>query len=174
MTTNKISLFYIGLDAVLIIVSIAFGGYWLLNTQIAFICSMLIVLGSFFSYKKLVEKKIEDGHRGEERALLDKIDDKYELYDADEETLNEDLSAEEFKEIYKQERKKVGGAKKSLSNMFSSWSGALGVFRLFAYFILFVSVLVLIRKELFEPIAFLVGLGVVPMASLLLSFGIKN
>lgn len=173
MTTNKIAFIYLALNVLLIIVSLILGGLWLINTQVAFICSMLIIFASFYSYKGLINKKIEDGDRGDDRDLLDKIDDKFELHEEDElanEFQDDSISKEEFKEIYKEERSKTGGVKRSFSNLGKSWSGALGVFRLLAYGFLFVAILVLIRKEFFEPIAFLVGLSVVPLATMIVGF----
>jgi len=158
MMKIRLSFVYIFADVVLIIFSFFMGGLWLINTQVAFICSMLIVFASFLSYKGMIEKRLESGDLGDDRDLLDQIDDKYELFD-DEKEIAQDLSAEEFKELYKEERAKLGGAKRSFFNLVKSWSGALSIFRLLSYGILFVAILFLIRKELFEPIAFLVGIG---------------
>jgi hypothetical protein len=145
------------------------GNLWLLNTQVAFISSLLIVLASFFSYKNMVDKRLLDGDAGDDRDVLDSIDDKYELYDE-----KEEASVIEFKEIYKQERKKSSEVKKSLVNLFKSWSGALSVFRIISYGVLFVALLVLIKQGLFEPIAFLVGVSGIPIASLFVSFMMKD
>lgn len=171
MTTNKIAFIYLFVDIALILVSLVFGGYWLINTQIAFICSMLIVFASFYSYKGMIEKRLEEGDSGDDRDLLDTIDDKHELFEQEQAS---DLTAQEFKEIYKTERKKIGGLKKSFSNLFKSWSGALGILRLFAYFILFIAIMVMIRKEVFEAIPFLIGLGIIPLCSMLLGFFIRD
>jgi len=173
MTTNRISLVYLFTDLILILFSLFMGGLWLINTQVAFICSMLIVFASFYSYKGMIEKRLESGDLGDDRDLLDKIDDEFELYD-EETKIAQDLSAEEFKELYKEERAKLGGTKRSFFNLVKSWSGALSIFRLLSYGFLFVAMLFLIRKEVFEPIAFLVGIGFVPIASLLVSFFIKD
>lgn len=171
MTTKiKISIAYIVTDLFLIIVSLFMGNLWIINTQVAFICSMLIVFASFFSYKSMVDKRLHAGDIGDDRDLLDSIDDKYELYDDD---ANE-ISNEEFKKVYKEERAKTTGIKKSFINLLQSWSGALSLFRIISYGILFISILLLIKKELFEPIAFLVGIGAIPVSSLLISFLIKN
>ncbi|PID47241.1 MAG: hypothetical protein CR967_04895 [Proteobacteria bacterium] len=44
-------------DIFLIGISLYKGGFWIINTQIAFIASMLIVLSSFYSYKKMIDAK---------------------------------------------------------------------------------------------------------------------
>ena len=57
------------------------GDLLLINTQVAFVCSMIIIFASFFSYKDMIEKRLENGEIPEERDELDKIDDKYGLFD---------------------------------------------------------------------------------------------
>ncbi len=46
---------YLVFDGLLILFSLYMGGVWLLNTQIAFIGSMLVVFSSFLGYKNLVQ-----------------------------------------------------------------------------------------------------------------------
>lgn len=169
---NKIALIYLSVDGALIALSMYMGGAWLLNTQVAFICSMLVVFASFYSYKGMIAKKLENMEISQERDLLDKIDDKHELFE--EEEAQDLMSEEEFKEFYKEERAKLSGTKKSFSNLFKSWSGALGIFRLLAYVVLFISVLVLIKNEFFEPIAFIFGISALPLATVILSSLEKN
>lgn len=166
---NKILSIYLICDMVLIALSLYIGGAWLLNTQVAFICSMLIVFGSFYSYKSMVEQKLHKGDFGDDRDLLDSIDDKHELFE-ESESKTEEISAQEFKKIYKEERARLGGTKRSFANLFKSWSGALGIFRILAYVVLFISILVLIRKGFFDPLAFIVGISVLPLATTILSY----
>jgi hypothetical protein len=150
------------------------GGLWLINTQVAFISSLLVIFASFLSYKGMIEKKLENGEIGEERDLLDKIDDKYELFEESEMKEEKELSKEEFVKIYKQERKKSSGIKQSLANLFKSGRGVFNPFRLGAYAFLCLAMLFLIRQELFSAIPFLVGIGAIPLASLLLGFTLKD
>lgn len=104
---------------------------------------------------------------------LDKIDDKYGLFE--EENIEErPASKEESKEIYKQERQKRANGKKSAANLMSSWGGALSIYRILSYMILFIVIVTFIKKDIFEPIAFLVGLAVVPVSSLFLVFVLKD
>ena len=71
MMMNKIGLVYLLADIFLIVISLFMGGLWLINTQVAFISSMLVIFASFFSYKGMVEKRLEDGDIPKERELLD-------------------------------------------------------------------------------------------------------
>lgn len=54
----------------------------------------------------------------------------------------------------------------SWQNLANSARGALASWRFIAYIFLFVAIIVLIRKEIFEPIAFIFGVSVLPLATL--------
>lgn len=174
MMNNKVGLVYLVADLFLIVLSLYMGGLWLINTQVAFISSMLVVFASFFSYKGMIEKRLEEGDIPKERELLDKIDDKFELFEDEEQIKADELSQEEFVKLYKEERKKRGGFKMTLSNLFKSGRGIFNPIRLLAYAFLVISMLVLIRQELFEAIPFLVGISAIPLASLAFGYTLKN
>lgn len=48
---------YVIFDVLLILISLFMGGFWLINTQVAFICSMLIIFASFYGFQKAVNAK---------------------------------------------------------------------------------------------------------------------
>lgn len=48
---------YVIFDVLLILISLFMGGFWLINTQVAFIASMLIIFASFYSFQKAVNTK---------------------------------------------------------------------------------------------------------------------
>jgi hypothetical protein len=166
---NKVAFIYFIADIILICISFFLGGTWLLNTQVAFICSILIVFASFISYKGMVEKKLDAGDFEEPRDLIDEIGDPHELFEEEKEK-EKTLNKEEFQEIYRQEREKQKKSKKTFKNLFQSWSGALGIYRLLAYVLLFLAILILIRKGYFNPIAFIVGVSALPLATIISSF----
>lgn len=167
-TTSKLSFVYIGASVFLILLSLLMGGLWLINTQVAFICSMIIIFASFLSYKGMIEKRLENGEIPDEVDELDKIDDKFGLFNENEDLEAEELSKEEFVKLYKQERKNSSSIKQTFSNLFKSASGVFNPFRLIAYAFLCVAMLFLIRNNLFSAIPFLVGVGAVPASSLVL------
>jgi len=173
-TKTKVSFVYIGASIFLILLSSVMGGLWLINTQVAFICSMVIVFASFLSYKGMIEKRLENGEIPEDRDELDAIDDKYGLFDKDENMQDQELSKEEFVKLYKQERKKSSNIKQTFSNLFKSGKGVFNPFRLIAYACLYIAMLVLIKNELFSAIPFLVGVGAVPVSSIVLGFFVKS
>lgn len=146
-------------DSVVILFSLWMGGLWLLNTQAAFICSLLITMATFISYQKLVERRVEAGAFAEEKDVLKRYEDPHDLYDEEE--------TEKSVESEVQEPQKLG-FKESFRNLTQSYKGALSPYRLGAYGVLFLMILFLIQHDTFEPIAFFVGLSVVPIGSLLL------
>jgi len=171
---SKISFVYLGASVFLILLSLFMGGKWLINTQVSFICSMIVVFASFLSYKGMIEKRLEDGAIPEEIDELDKIDDKFGLFRDDEDIEAKELSKEEFVKLYKEERKKSAGIKQTFSNLFKSGKGVFNPFRLIAYALLCVAMLFLIRNELFSAIPFLVGIGAVPVSSLVLGLFLRE
>ncbi len=124
---------YLILDAILILVSFFMGGVWLINTQMAFISSMLILFSSFYSYKSLVKNT------------------------------NLNFSKDDFDGDDKDIIKKT----KKITNTFKS---ALSPFRLLSYGFLILSFLILNKHELLNIRAFFIGLGVLPIGSLILGF----
>ncbi len=172
--TSKISFVYLGASIFLILLSLFMGGEWLINTQVAFICSMIIIFASFLSYKGMIDRSIENGEIPDEVDELDKIDDKFGLFREDENMEAKELSKEEFVKLYKQERKRGVGIKQTFSNLFKSGRGVFNPFRLIAYAFLCVAMLFLIRNELFSAIPFLVGVGAVPISSLVLGLFLRK
>jgi hypothetical protein len=171
---SKVSFVYFGASRFLILLSLLMGGKWLINTQVAFICSMIIIFASFLSYKGMIEKRLEEGAIPEEVDELDKIDDKFGLFREDEDFEAKELSKEEFVKLYKEERKKSSGIKQTFSNLFKSGKGVFNPFRLIAYALLCIAMLFLIRNELFSAIPFLVGIGAVPVSSIVLGLFLRD
>jgi hypothetical protein len=156
---KKIVFSYLFADLALILLSIWQGSSWLINTQIAFFSSLVVTLASFFSYKKMVSSKTEAFEASDERDEIDKIDDKFELFTDTE----EDKKEEDFKEIFKKEKKLV--SRVSFSNLKNSYKGALSLYRLAAYLFLAVGFLYLQRHGILNIMPYFLGLFVVPFVS---------
>ena len=77
-----------------------------INIHIAFLSSFLIIIGSTYAYRKMINTQLEADIINEERDLLDTIEDPHELYD---DTAINDSPIDELdlKEIVKQEKKKI-------------------------------------------------------------------
>ncbi len=160
MKNNNISFSFLIIDALVIIFSIFMGKLWLLNTQVAFVCSALITLASFYSYKKSINKRIDMGDNGVYKDNYDDLEDPYNLFDDEDEQ--------------KQDKKRDGAVTYAIKGFASGIGGALNIYRLVAYGILIVAFLYLSRHNLFNPIAFFLGLSVVPIASMFSTLNEKS
>jgi len=140
---------------------------WVLNTQVAFFASLFITLASFLSYKKNVDNRLssfekKDGYKTlEDRDKIDELDDPFDLYSEYEQIPEEELTTEKIKEIIGDEKAKL--KKHSIKNAFSSMGGFVSIYRVFAYGFLVFSFFALNNNGIFLAIAFLIGLGVVPL-----------
>ena len=144
--------FYVLADVLVLVLSILQGGQWLLNTQVAFGCSLLITLASFKSYNNLVNSGLKTG------AIPD---DKFEKYYAEDE---EDEKHEAQSEEAPKPEVKMG-FKQTLQNLSLSTKSVFSLYRIVSYGVLFLAVMVLIRHQSLDAIAFFVGLSIVPVSS---------
>jgi len=157
-TTSRLLRFYLLGDLLVILLSLIQGGEWLLNTQIAFVCSLLITLASFRSYHTFVTRRVDAG-------LIP--DDKFDKYYED------DQEEDDEKENVTPRVAKVG-FKQSFQNLALSYKSALSLYRILSYGVLFLAVLFLIRHDNLDAIAFFVGLSVVPLSSFLSVLFVKK
>ena len=137
MKFKNLAIFYLILDLLLIAITSAFGEVELLNSQVAFISSTLILFASYLGYKNRVKN----------RSINYELSDKeLEIFEDDENTgydKNSDKNSIKFRKI------DILGAFKPL--------------RLISYLILIVAFFALLRAGIFEPISFLVGLALMPL-----------
>ncbi|MCG3694327.1 hypothetical protein L5F21_02430 [Aliarcobacter butzleri] len=167
----KFAKVFIFLDLCIFIYALVFQNkLWLLNTQIAFISSLLITIASFVSYKKNIQNRLSNFDyskisKGEDRDKIDEIDDPYDLYTEYEEIPENELTAEKIKEIINDEKSKV--KRNSVKNTIFSASGFLSIYRISGYIILIFGFFVLNNNKIFMPIAFIIGLGIVPFGVLI-------
>ena len=124
-----------------------------INAQVAFLSSLFILLGSMYSYKRLVEKRVENGLYSEDRDELDKIDDPYDLYDE-----KEELQTEDIKAVIKEERKKLKGG--NLKNTKIAASATMSFFRLVPYLFLVFGFIGLQNNKNLEILPYLLFLSV--------------
>jgi hypothetical protein len=167
MSIKKLIFIFIVVDIFVLAFSFFKGTNFLLSSQAGFISSLLVTLASFQGYKKMVEHKISIGDiPKEDRDELDKIDDKFDLYDEGKEEVEEI----DFKEIVAQERAKIKGFKNSVVNTKKSFFAIISPFRIFAYLVLVASFLYLNTHHLLDIFGFLVGISVVSLVSLVAGF----
>lgn len=162
---------FIILDLCLAIYALVFqNSFWLLNTQVAFISSLFITIASFLSYRRNVNGRLSNldlskTPKGEDRDKIDEIDDPYDLYTEYEAVPQEELTTQKIREIIQDEKSKI--KKNSFKNTLFSAGGFLSIYRILGYATLVFGFFALNNNKIFIPIAFIVGLAVVPIGTLL-------
>jgi len=165
MSIRKYLLYFASADSFLVAGGVLKGSNFLISSQLGFISSLLITLSSYYSYKKMVEHKVSIGDiPKDDRDELDKIDDRFELYDDSED------EKKDFKEIIKEERKKLKGFKRSAKNLKRSFFAFISPYRLFSYLFLILSFLYLNKHHLLDIFGFVLGISVVSIVALLVGF----
>ena len=166
----KFSKVFILLDFCIILYSLFFQNkFWLLNTQVAFVSSLFIVVASFLSYRKNIQNRLSNLDLTQinedfDRDKMDEIDDPYDLYTQYDEIPENELTTEKIKEILNDEKSKV--KRNSFKNTLFSASGFLSIYRILGYGILIFGFFALNNNKIFLPIAFIIGLGIVPIGIL--------
>ncbi|MCT7546023.1 hypothetical protein N5T80_06800 [Aliarcobacter cryaerophilus] len=150
---------------------------WLLNLQIAFFASLLVTLASFLSYKKNIQNRLENLDKNhisssEERDKIDEIDDPFDLYSEYKEVPESELTPEKIKEIIDEEKSRV--KQNSLKNTLFSATGFLSIYRIFGYGFLIFGFFALNNNKILIPLAFIIGLSIVPIGVLFTKIFLKN
>ena len=167
---QKFAKVFILLDFCIILYYLFFQNkFWLLNTQVAFISSLFIIIASFLSYRKNIQNRLSNLdlsqiNEGIDRDKIDEIDDPYDLYTQYKEIPEDELTTEKIKEIINYEKSKV--KRNSFKNIIFSASGFLSIYRILGYGILIFGFFALNNNKVFLPIAFIIGLGIVPIGIL--------
>lgn len=140
----------------------------LLNTQVAALSAALVAAGSFMGYRHAIKEQVEnlEGGVADEQDLLDKIDDTYELFEEEEEINEAELSSEEIKTIFNEEKAKVK-QKSSVKNVVRSYKGIFSPFRLFAYGFLVFGFFWLEGNANLLILPYLLGLSLLPATAVL-------
>lgn len=126
-----------------------------INTQVAFLSSLFVILGSSYAYKKMVNNQIETKKYEDKRDFLDEVEDPHGLYD--DEPINEAPVEElNLKEIVKEEKAKI----KTLStdSMKHGVRGASSLLRLVPYLFLVVGFIGLQNNGILEIMIYLPSL----------------
>ena len=167
----KFAKVFIFLDLCIFIYALIFQNkLWLLNTQVAFFPFLFITIASFISYKKNIQNRLSNldlsqTSKNEDRDKIDEIDDPYDLYSEYEDIPESELTPEKIKEIINDEKSKV--KRNSVKNTIFSASGFLSIYRILGYCLLIFGFFALNNNKIFIPIAFIIGLGIVPLGVLI-------
>ncbi|MCD4758480.1 MAG: hypothetical protein K8R39_09420 [Arcobacteraceae bacterium] len=171
MNFNTLKILFI-VDLIVVLFCVILGQFqWLLNTQLAFISSVLVTIGSYYGYKKNVDSRVEDHVNDDDNYdELDKMDDKYDLYSPEVETIEqkEQYSKEEIKEAMKPIKQNY------FANFKSGFSGMASFYRLSGYIFLIICFFFLNNNGYLHIWSYMFGFLIVPVASLVLSLYSKS
>ncbi len=166
----KFAKVFIFLDLCIVFYALIFqNSLWFLNSQVAFISSLFITIATFLSYKRNIQNRISNlditqANQSFDRDKIDEIDDPYDLYTEYEEIPESELTPEKIKEIINDEKSKV--KKNTFKNTLFSAGGFLSIYRILGYGVLVFGFFALNNNGIFLPLAFIIGLGIVPLGVL--------
>ena len=146
-----------GIDIVIILFCAVSGRMdWLYNTQIGYLSSALVLGASMFSYSQMVYRRLEEGDivLNDDRDMLDKIEDPYDLYS--EETFLDDVQA--LKNTIKEEKQKMKQERRSLLQTLKDSKASLSFVRLGAYLLLFAGFFYLSSNRILHIPSYLLAL----------------
>ncbi len=150
------------IDITVLLISIIFFDIKIVySTQIGFISSSLVMIGSMMSYSRMVNTSVAQNitMMNDSRDVIDKLEDPYDLYD--EEVIEEE--GKDFGEIVKEEKKKLKENKRTLSQTMKDSKAAFSFYRLGAYALLVLGFLYLNRHDLLDVISYIFALSIPPI-----------
>jgi hypothetical protein len=137
---------FIAMEIVLITFCLYFGGVWFINTQTGFLSSLLIVIGSFLGYRKLIKTKATEDFSSDE--FMEKIEDPYGVWDDDKSS-------------------KISSVKIAAKDIKATAHGFLSLYRVASYILFCILFLILVKSELFSFIPFIAGVSFIPLGVLI-------
>ena len=155
-----------GMDILLLVFAQMQGGHWVVNTQVAFVTSALVMGASMLSYARMVRRRLESGAipDWDDRDVIDRLDDPHDLYNEtdgeDVSPVQEELSAAEIKAAIAEEKKRLKAQHRSPMALLRDSRPFMSLYRLIAYGLLLFGFFYLQGNRLFEPLPYLIGLGV--------------
>jgi len=140
-----------------VVISIFFDIKFLYPYEIGFISSMLVMLASLSSYRRMVNTKVELGivTLDDSVDVIDKLEDPYDLYSEEVTEVDEEV---DLKEVVKEERERFKKSR-SLSQTLKDTKGALSPYRLGAYGLLILGFFYLNRHGLLHIWTYIIALG---------------
>jgi len=144
---------------------------WLLNSQIAFVSSSLIMFASIISYRNMVQARLDMGMvvADDNRDTLDKIEDPFDLYSEDKKSLpKEELKKElkeekSLKEVVVEEKKNLKKNRRSIWQTAKDSKAALSFYRLGAYAVLIFGFFYLNNNKILDISSYLFALALPPV-----------
>ena len=143
---------------------------WLLNTQIAFLSSLMVTVGSYLGYQKNVQNRAQEHINDDTYDEIDKMDDKYDLYspEAPQEEIIENPTKEEIKEAMKPIKQN------HFANFKSGLGGMASLYRIFGYVGLIIGFFYLRNNDFLHIYSYILGFLIVPISALLISVFLRK
>ena len=161
---KKVLLALVFIDVLIIIfIYLWKGEIWLINSQIAFISSSLIMLASMQSYKNMVSKALDTGAVTDDgRDTLDKLEDPYDLYDEEKVNVGDD-DHRTLVEVVKEERANLKKGRRSVWETTKDAKASFSFYRLSGYALLVFGFFYLNSNDFLLLTPYLVFLSIPPI-----------
>jgi len=132
----------------------------LINFEVGFFSGALVLAASTFGYWQMVSGSSKSSPHHDLPDIVDQIDDRYGLWEEDQETPTQDVKA-----ILQEEKQRLKKQRRSFKEFLKTTKPALSIYRIVAYGILVTGILTLISYEIFAPVTYLIGAGLAPLAT---------
>jgi hypothetical protein len=134
---------------------------WLINSQIGFITSSLIMFASIISYRNMVQSRVDAGFvvAEDNRDTIEKIEDPYDLYDE----CSQPDKKKSMQEIVKEEKENLKKNRRSIWQITKDSKAALSFYRLGAYVMLILGFFYLNNNKILDISSYLFALAVPPV-----------
>lgn len=147
----------------LLLIQLILLGIWLvsfelfINAEVAFFSSLAVILGSMYSYYRLVNTRLQnEGASNDE--LLENIDDPYDLYDEESsDTEAVDVEEVDIKTMIREEKKRLRA--NTGKNVKSAAPAMVSFYRMIPYMLLVLGFIGLKNNNLLSLWPYLIGLG---------------
>ena len=127
------------------------------NAEVAFVSAFLILMGSMYSYRRLVQRNLESEIAMHQADLVEKIDDPYDLYG---EAETPEADERPLKEVIKEEKARLKASKATVKNTAKSTPALFSLYRIVPYGILVLGFIALKNNNMLLLWYFLPGLAV--------------
>lgn len=154
MVRKAISIFFVVQGVIVTTFIFSFATF--INIEVAFISSLLIIIGSSFAFSKMIQSQVDSGQYEEKRDILDEIEDRHDLYSEENRVLLEEEL--DLKQIVKEEKAKIKTF--SLSSIKHGARGSLSLLRLVPYIFLVLGFIALKNNEILDLTLYLPSLFV--------------
>ena len=123
------------------------------NFAVAMSATTLIVMGSLYSYRNMIERRVADVDLDDNKDIIDMMDDPYDLYEEEREEETTDI-----KQMIKEE--KARQRKNIVQNTAKNASAWVSMYRLIPYAFLILGFIALENNGVLQELPYLIGLAV--------------